>query len=222
MTGVPATTEAQATIKSASSLVLVDTLVEQKRNGEAITDLAGEDFAVRDNGKPVKLVAVNRGQDGGLRPIQLWLIAMCNVAAWEPTLSIKREDGSAFLAGRTALLRPALATLHSDETVGVARWCGDRAEIVLPPTSDREKPLLAIDTIASQKPVGVSGLSGERGREKALQLISEQTSVRFSSTASCHSVRQFWGHGTERGLQAHGLHYNLFWHQWARKDIPTH
>jgi len=61
----------------------------------------------------------------------------------------------------------------------VARWRGNGAEIILPPTADREEPLAAIERIATAKPVSVSDLAGERGRRKALQLIDEQVDSVF-------------------------------------------
>ena len=167
-----------ATIKTNSALVLVDVLVQDKRTGDAIAGLEVTDFVVRDSGKPITVLEANRGLDEQLRPIQLWLVAMCNVSARESTLSAKKENGP-FSAGNTTLLRPALSALRSDETVGVARWCGNGAEIVLPPTADREEPLATIEKIAAAKPVSVSDLGGERGRRKALQLIDEQVDSVF-------------------------------------------
>jgi hypothetical protein len=163
-----------ATIKTNSALVLVDVVVQDKRNGDAIAGLGAEDFVVRDSGKPITVLAANRGLDEHLPPIQLWFVAMCNVSAKESTLSAKKENGSTLSGGKTDLLRPALSALRSDETVGVARWCGNRAEIILPPTADREEPLAAIKRIATAKPASDLDLFGERGRQKAVQLINEQ------------------------------------------------
>lgn len=199
--------QASATIKTNSALVLVDVLVQDKRSGDAIGGLALADFVVRDSGKPITVLEANRGLDEHLRPIQLWLVAMCNVSAREPMFSVKTEGGSAFVAGNTDLLRPALSALRSDETVGVARWCGDAAEIILPPTADREEPLAAIEKIAAAKSASVSDLAGERGRRKALQLIDQQVDSVFPQplpavvflTPSAESNRSlsfslaFWG-----------------------------
>jgi hypothetical protein len=196
-----------ATIKANSALVLVDVLVQDKRNGDAIAGLGVTDFVVRDSGKSITVLEANRGLDEHLRPIQLWFLAMCNVSAREPKLPVKRESGSASVAGNNDLLRPALSALRSDETVGVARWCGNSAEIILPPTVDREEPLAAIERIVAAKPASVSDLAGERGRRKALQLIDEQVDSVFPQplpavvflTPSAESSRSmsfslaFWG-----------------------------
>lgn len=196
-----------ATIKVNSALVLVDVLVQDKRTGDAIGGLEVADFVVRDSGKSITVLEANRGLDEHLRPIQLWLVAMCNVSAWDPILSAKREGASASFARNTDLLRPALSALRSDETVGVARWCGNGAEISLQPTADREEPLAAIERIATARPVSVSDPAAERGRQKALQLIDEQVDSVFPQplpaivflTPSAESSRSvsfslaFWG-----------------------------
>jgi hypothetical protein len=196
-----------ATIKANSALVLVDVLVQDKRNGDAIAGLGVTDFVVRDSGKSITVLEANRGLDEHLRPIQLWFLAMCNVSVREPKLPVKRESGSASVAGNNDLLRPALSALRSDETVGVARWCGNSAEIILQPTVDREEPLAAIERIVAAKPASVSDLAGERGRRKALQLIDEQVDSVFPQplpavvflTPSAESSRSmsfslaFWG-----------------------------
>lgn len=168
-----------ATIKVNSALVLVDVLVQDKRNGAAIGGLKVTDFVVRDSGKSIAVLEANRGLDEHLRPIQLWLVAMCNVSAGEPIGSVKTEGASASFARNTDLLRPAMSALHSDETVGVASWCGNDAEIILPPTADREEPLAAIERLATAKPGSRSDLAGEGGRQKALQLIDEQVDSVF-------------------------------------------
>ena len=52
-----------ATIKTNSALVLIDVLVQDKKNGDAISGLDASDFVVRDSGKPITVLEANRGLD---------------------------------------------------------------------------------------------------------------------------------------------------------------
>jgi len=155
-----------------SSLVLVDVLIEDKKTSEPISDLQLDDFLLRDNGRPVSLSAFDRGKDQKLRPIQIWFALMCNAFYHDVLLGTKWQ-GAALLAGKMTLLKPALLQLRAGDTVGVARWCGDQGSLVLYPTEDRDKPSLAMETIADAKPVSVPDIYGELGRRRILQMINE-------------------------------------------------
>jgi hypothetical protein len=45
---------------------------------ETLINLTQEDFLLRDDGKPIELTRFNRGKDQTLRPVQLWLVLLCN------------------------------------------------------------------------------------------------------------------------------------------------
>jgi hypothetical protein len=112
-----------ATIKANSALVLVDVLVQDKRNGDAIAGLEVTDFLVRDSGKSITVLEANRGLDERLRPMQLWFLAMCNVSAREPKLPVKRESGSAAVAGNnrsfaSSLVRASFGRNRGRGTIG--------------------------------------------------------------------------------------------------------
>ena len=118
------------TLRTTTSLVVADVLVEDKRTGEAIKILQQEDFLLRDNGKPAPITAFNSGENQNLRPIQLWFVLAGNEEHHNPINSERRTQyeatetvGAGFLSGKAAeLLVPALKHPNAGETVGVAHW----------------------------------------------------------------------------------------------------
>ncbi len=176
------------TIRTTTSLVVVDVLAEDKRTGEPIKSLEQEDFLLRDDGKPVPITTFNSGKNQNLRPIQLWFVLACNEERHYPINSERRTQyeatetlGASFLAGKTAeLLSPALKHLGAGETVGVAHWCDNgESEIDLMPTEDRRAPLTAIERIAVGKSIVIESFRGSYSRERLLPLIDDVARTAF-------------------------------------------
>jgi hypothetical protein len=177
-----------APIRVDTSLVTVDVVVEDKKTGEPIKELAKEDFLLRNDGKPTDISSFNRGKDQNLRPLQLWFVLVCDEERHYQVGGRRRTQiestemlGASFLAGKTAeVLRPGLEHLNKDETIGVAHWCDNgESEIDQPPTTDREQPLQAMERIVSRKRVVLEDMSNEDNRGHVLGLIEDVSRTAF-------------------------------------------
>lgn len=174
-------------IETTTSLVLVDTLAEDKKSGIPIEDLRQEDFLVRDNGKPVAISSFHRGKDQTLRPIQLWFVLMCNeeshaqAGVRRPTANeMTQEWGVSFLAGKTEALRPALERLKPEDGVGVAHWCDDgQSEIDAVASREVGRALEAMDKIARKSPVVIEHSGRSNARVEVIRLINNVAQAAF-------------------------------------------
>src|SRR6266404_6154572 len=160
-------TPTQTTIRVQTSLVLVDVISQEPKNGLPVRDLKKEDFRVYDKGHEVPIASFDAGARYATRPFILWLSVICNERG--------KIGGSAEFVGKEALFRPALDHLDKRDTVGVAHWCDNgETQLDLLPTVDRNTPLRVLaDTI---KPIsfevgGKSNLVGEDTYRKMLRLI---------------------------------------------------
>ena len=160
-------TPTQTTIKVQSSLVLVDVISQDPKNGLPVRDFKKEDFRVYDNGHEVPIASFDVGALYATRPFILWLVVICNERG--------KIGGSAEFVGKESLFRPAFDHLDKRDTVGVAHWCDNgETRLDLLPTEDRDIPLRVLaETI---KPIpfeagGKSNLVGEDTYRKMLRLI---------------------------------------------------
>ena len=175
------------TIRTTTSLVLVDALVQDRRTGVPIEELQRDDFVLRQDGRVVEISSFNRGKDLKLRPVQLWFVVMCNEVRQYPadsrrqTQSERTEQwGTSFLAGRTQDLRPALEHLYSDDTVGVAHWCDDRqSDIDLQPSAGREKALEAMERLARTQAVIIDPFRFAVARDEIAGAINRTAQTAF-------------------------------------------
>ena len=160
-------TAAQTTIRVQSSLVLVDVISQDPKNGLPVQDFKKEDFRLYDNGHEVPIASFDSGARYATRPFVLWLTVICNERG--------KIGGSAEFVGKESLFRPAFDHLDKRDTVGVAHWCDNgETRLDLPPTKDRDIPLRVLaETI---KPIsfevgGKSNLVGEDTYRRMLRLI---------------------------------------------------
>lgn len=136
-------------ISTTSALVLADVITLNMKTGLPDKDLKKDDFLVFDNGKPMQIETFDTGAHFDTRPVDLWLIVICNEGAAIPEFPVEnqtRDKRSASFVGKENLFRPGLDHLDKNDRVGVAHWCdnGDAA-IDLSPSQDRD---LAISTLA--------------------------------------------------------------------------
>jgi hypothetical protein len=191
---VAATQDAVATngaqtrsIKTTTSLVLVDAMAEDKKSGAPVEDLQQDDFQLRDNGKAVSISSFNRGKDHKLRPIQLWFVLLCNEELHTQMGGRRRGQvesteqwGVSFLAGKTTELRPALEHLKPEDTLGVAHWCDDgQSEIDVPPSADHYAALAAMDQFAQRKTVVIQQDTGRDPQTEVTALINNTARTSF-------------------------------------------
>jgi hypothetical protein len=121
-------------IRVQSSLVLVDVIGQDPKNGLPVRDFQKEDFRVFDNRQAVPIASFDAGSASGTRPVVVWLVVICNEQGI--------PGGSANYAGKEALFRPALEHLDKRDMVGVAHWCDNgETELDLAPTENRDTPI---------------------------------------------------------------------------------
>jgi hypothetical protein len=155
-------------IRVQSSLVLVDVITADPRNGLPIRDLHKEDFQLFDNGQRVAIATFDAGAQFETRPAIVWLVAICNEQG--------KTAGSANYFGKEALFRPALDRLNPHDLVGVAHWCDNgETDLDLAPTEDRDRPIRAlaetITPIAFQAGTSQADEIGEATFRKMIRLI---------------------------------------------------
>jgi hypothetical protein len=165
---------AQTTIRVRSSLVLVDVISRDPKNGLPIQDFKKEDFRVFDDGNEVPIVSFDSGARNDTRPFIIWLAVICNEGG--------KVGGSAEFAGKESYFRLALDHLNKHDTVGAAHWCdnGD-TRLDLMPTEDRDSPIRVLaETI---RPIsfhvgGDSDAVGEVTYRKMLRMIIQDAHQR--------------------------------------------
>lgn len=123
-----------AIIRTQSSLVLVDVIGQDPKNGLPVQDFQKDDFRVYDDRHEVSIASFDAGPAHAARPVVVWLVVICNEQG--------KIGGSANYAGKEALFRPALEHLDKHDMVGVAHWCDNgETQLDLAPTEDRDTPL---------------------------------------------------------------------------------
>jgi hypothetical protein len=157
----------QDVIEVRSSLVLVDVITQDSKNGLPVRDFRKEDFRIFDDRNEVPIASFDAGALYSTRPFVIWLAVICNERG--------KVGGSREFAGKESLFRPALDHLDKSDTVGVAHWCDDgQARLDLLPTDDRDIPLRVLaETI---KPIsfqvgGNSNLAGEDAYRRMIRLV---------------------------------------------------
>jgi hypothetical protein len=167
LTTIVVAASAQApTIRVQSSLVLVDVISQDLKNGLPIRDFKKEDFRMFDNRHEVPIATFDAGAD--MRSIALWLVVICNEGGV--------VGASAEFMGKESLFRSALDHLEKHDTVGVAHWCDNgETQLDLLPTEDRDRPLRVL--AESLKPIPFRGGTfdtdavGEETFRKMIRLI---------------------------------------------------
>jgi len=161
-------------IATVMSLVFVNATVQELETGAPVVDLSYHDFLVFDNGHPATTVLFEGGTSHEPRPITIWFLLSCPEHE-----GIKR--GSRFMAGKSQLFSPMLDNLDSNDTVGVAHWCGNGdAKIDLAPTQERKVPLTAIDAILDQNPTASAKLAERAAFQRTLDLVTDSRRDRVS------------------------------------------
>jgi hypothetical protein len=135
-----------------SSLVLVDVITRDPKNGLPVRDLHRQDFRVFDNQQELSISTFDSGAQGDTRPIILWLVVICNEKGI--------PGGSDKYAGQESLFRPAFDHLEKHDLVGLAHWCDNgETQLDLPPTENRDTPLPVLAEVL--KPTPFEGGSGQ-------------------------------------------------------------
>lgn len=152
-----------------SSLTLIDILAESTdpaaSRRQLLTGLTRNDFRLYDNGHPVTIQTFDAAGASALRPIALWLIVQCP----DDQPAAKH---STFLRGSTRYLAPALQTLSTDETLGVAHWCDNgEAALDLPLGHNIPAALQTIEKILSAPPTRANVRPGELVLQTLLRMI---------------------------------------------------
>jgi hypothetical protein len=156
--------ETQApTFHSTSSLVLVDVMALDPKNGLPLNKLNREDFKLFDNGAEVPITTFDSGSHFDTRPVALWLVVICGEQN-------KGDTGSGSFLGQEALFRPALDDLDKKDRVGVAHWCdnGD-VKLDLPPTDNKDSAISKLHD--ALQPIPFICPPGTRIGELALQRL---------------------------------------------------
>lgn len=154
-------------IRARSSLVLVDVIGQDPKNGLPVRDFKKEDFRLFDNRHEVPIDTFDAGAQSDTRPITLWLVVICNESG------LPKLGASAEFLGQEALFRPALEHLEKNDRVGVAHWCdnGD-SQLDLLPTEDRDNAIRQLaETLRPIPFEGGTSASDEAGEQAFRKLI---------------------------------------------------
>jgi len=157
-------------IRAQSSLVLVDVIGQDPKNGLPVRDFKKEDFRLFDNRHEVRIDTFDAGAQYDTRPITLWLVVICNENG------LPKLGASAEFLGQESLFRPALEHLENNDRVGVAHWCdnGD-SQLDLLPTADRDNAIRqlaeTLRPIPFQGGTSASDEAGEQAFRKLIRLI---------------------------------------------------
>lgn len=155
------------TFRAQASLVLVDVITVDPKTLLPARDLQQKDFRLFDNGEQVRIAAFDAGANFATRPVDLWLVVLCNEQG--------KFGGSAEFVGKESLFRPALDQLDKNDAIGVAHWC-DNGEVRLDllPTKERDAPIRALATAIQPIPFRAGGdwnLVGEAAFRKLIRTI---------------------------------------------------
>jgi hypothetical protein len=155
-----------AAIQVQSSLVLVDVISQDPKNGLPVRDFKRGDFRVFDDRQEVPIATFAAGAHGDTRPIILWLVVICNERG-----KSEMEASGAF-AGKEVPFRPALDHLENQDTVGVAHWCDNgETQLDLAPTEDRDSAIRVLAETLKPIPFHTGGNSDQVGEETFRKMI---------------------------------------------------
>jgi hypothetical protein len=161
-------------IATQMSLVFVNATVQELETGAPVADLSYRDFLVFDNGHPTNTVLFSSENSRDRRPITIWFLLSC-----PEQKAISR--GSRLMTGKSQLFEPMLDGLDSNDTVGVAHWCGNGdSKIDLAPTHERKAPLTAIDAILDQNPTESAKPEERAAFQRTLDLVADNRRDRVS------------------------------------------
>jgi hypothetical protein len=159
---------AQATtIRVQSSLVLVDVISQDPKTGLPVRGFKKDDFHLLDNLHEVRIATFDTGARFDTRPINLWLVVICNEAG------LPKFGASVEFFGQESLFRPALNHLETQDNIGVAHWCDNSdTRLDLLPTADRDGAIRELAETLKPIPFegGTSG-SDEAGEQAFRELI---------------------------------------------------
>ncbi len=157
----------QTTIRVQSSLVIVDVISQDPKNGLPVRDFKKEDFRLFDDGQEVSIATFDAGARNDTRSVIVWLAVICNEDG--------KIGGSKEFVGKEANFRPALDYLEKHDAVAVAHWCDNgETRLDLMPTEDRDAAIRVLsETI---QPISFhigkdSDAIGEATYRKMLRLI---------------------------------------------------
>jgi hypothetical protein len=166
----PSPRAAEITLHSSSSLVLIDVMARNAKNGLPDKTLKRDDFSVSDNGHPVSIATFDSGAQSTTKPLALWFVVQCNMKGWE-------AQGSGIFARQIRLFKPAFLDVAPQDKVGVAHWCdnGD-SRLDLLPTGNAEDAISALEQVLDPiSPSKNHTRPGELALQKTLQLIVDAT-----------------------------------------------
>jgi hypothetical protein len=158
------------TFRVQSSLVLVDVISKDLKDGLPIRDFKKEDFRLFDNRHEVPISTFDAAARYDTRPIIVWLVVICNESG------LPKFGASAEFLGQESLFRPALNHLEPHDLVGVGHWCdnGD-SQLDLLPTEDRNRVMEelaeALKPIPLEGGTSASDEAGEQAFRKVIRLI---------------------------------------------------
>lgn len=155
------------TIRVQSSLVLVDVISQDLRNGLPVRDFKEEDFRVFDNQHEIAISTFDAGAEYDTRPITLWLVVICNENG------LPKFGASAEFLDQQLLFRPALDHLQAHDSVGVAHWCDNgEGRLDLLPTHDRDHAIQQLGETLTPIPFeGGTSASNEAGEQAFRALV---------------------------------------------------
>jgi hypothetical protein len=155
-------------------LVFVNATVQELETGAPVAELSYHDFLVFDNGHPTSILFFSSENSRDRRPITIWFLLSC-----PEQKAISR--GSRLMTGKSQLFGPMLDGLGSNDTVGVAHWCGNGdAKIDLAPTQERKAPMTAIDAILDQNPTKSAKPEEGAAFQRTLELVADSRRDRVS------------------------------------------
>ena len=166
-----AQTPAPVSTPQAQSFMPVDGVAEQENPTThglgLLTQLKKTDLRLFDNRKEVTIQSFAAGAE--TRPIAFWLIVQCSTG-------IPADFGSAFIKGKTQILKPALQHLASRDVLGVAHWCDNgQSNIDLAPGKDVDAALGAVEQVLEGKVANINDRAGELALRNMVRALVEST-----------------------------------------------
>lgn len=154
----------QTPIRVQTSLVLVDVITQDPKNGLPVRDLKKEDFRLFDDGIEVPIYSFDAGATFDTRPFIIWLVAICNEGG--------KIGGSREFVGKESFFRPALDHLDKNGTVGVAHWCDNgETQLDLMPSVDHDNPIKVLAETIKPIPFHTGGSSNRVGEDTFRKMI---------------------------------------------------